>query len=159
MFVLAIKIKDFPDFPDFPDFHLLHISTISTISTISCISGHKTKILASRSMEKLTSKQPDKEMSLGNIFPTFSLVECLSDYLSKEGIELSHESRETVINLSKPNFVSNPSKMKEGWFVKHFVTNIITKKRLSKAERTGESSNKERSWYDKTGTCIALYNS
>ena len=105
-------------------------------------------------MEIPTSKQSDKEESLENIFPTFSLVKCLSDFLSNEHIELSYESREQVINLAKPNFVSNPSKMKEGWFVNQFATDIITKKRVSKSDRAGEANKKERSWYDKTGTCI-----
>ena len=99
-------------------------------------------------------KRNSKNQEQENPFPQFSLEDSLSDFLTKESIELSVECQERVINLSKSYFVSNPSKMKEEWFVDHFATGITTTKRTNKSNKTSESNKKVKSFYDKTGYCI-----
>ena len=105
-------------------------------------------------LKKHISKHSRRENSQKNPFPTFSLEECLSDLLSCQHMELSTECRERVINLSKSGFVSNPTKMNEGWFVKHFAEDITTTNGSINPDIQRESNKKEMNRHNMTGTCI-----
>ena len=79
-------------------------------------------------------KEENEEKST---FPTFSLDQCIAEYLDKENMKLTDICLERVKKLCEFSFIANPSKCSDDLLVKLFVSDIVKKQKDGYVDKTG----------------------